>query len=86
MADREAAGAPSPAASPDPAAAEAAALFALVSARYGSRLDAGQLDGVRKAIEGIVEQARAVRAVRLGNADEPYQTFRPYRADEAPRP
>jgi hypothetical protein len=86
MADREAAGAPPPAASPDPAAAEAAALFALVSARYGSRLDARQLDGVRKAIEGIVEQARAVRAVRLGNADEPYQTFRPYRADEAPRP
>ena len=67
MADREAAGAPPPAASPDPAAAEAAALFALVSARYGSRLDARQLDGVRKA-------------------DEPYQTFRPYRADEAPRP
>ena len=86
MADREAAGAPPPAASPDPAAAEAAALFALVSARYGSRLDARQLDGVRKAIEGIVEQARAVRAVRLSNADEPFQTFRPYRADEAPRP
>ena len=86
MADREAAGAPPPAASPDPAAAEEAALFALVTARYGSRLDARQLDGVRKAIEGIVEQARAVRAVRLGNGDEPYQTFRPYRADEAPRP
>ena len=49
-------------------------------------VDARQLDGVRKAIEGIVEQARAVRAVRLDNADEPYQTFRPYRADEAPRP
>ena len=85
MADREAAGAPPLAASSDPAAAEAAALFALVSARYGSRLDASQLEGVRKAIEAIVEQARAVRAVRLGNADEPYQTFRPYRADEAPR-
>ena len=85
MADREAAGAPPPAASSDPAAAEAAALFALVSVRYGSRLDASQLEGVRKAIEAIVEQARAVRAVRLGNADEPYQTFRPYRADEAPR-
>lgn len=86
MADREAAEAPPPAASPDPAAAEVAALFTLVSARYGSRLDAQQLEGVRKAIEGIVAQARAVRAVRLGNADEPFQTFRPYRADEAPRP
>jgi hypothetical protein len=86
MADREAAAAPPPAASPDSAAAEVAALFALVSARYGSRLDARQLDGVRKAIEGVVEQARAVRAVRLGNADEPFQTFRPYRTDGAPRP
>ena len=86
MADREAAGARPPAASPDSAAAEVDALLALVSARYGSRLDVRQLEGVRKAIEGIVEQARAVRAVRLGNADEPYPTFRPYRADEAPRP
>jgi hypothetical protein len=86
MADREAAGAPLPATSPDSAAAEVAALFALVSARYGGRLDTAQLEGVRKAIEAIVDQARAVRAVRLGNGDEPYQTFRPYRADEAPRP
>ena len=86
MADREAAGAQPPAASPDPAAAEVAALFALVSARYRHRLDAAQLEGVRKAIEGIVAQARSVRAVRLGNGDEPYPTFRPYRADEAPRP
>jgi hypothetical protein len=86
MADRETAGAPPPTASPVPAAAEVAALFALVSARYGSRLDAAQLEGVRKAIEAIVEQARAVRAVRLNNADEPYQTLRPYRGDEAPRP
>ena len=64
MADREAAGAPPPTASPDSAALEVAALFALVSARYGSRLDAQQLEGVRKAIEGIVAQACAVRAYR----------------------
>ena len=67
------------------AKAEVEALFALVSARYGARLDAQQLEGVRKAIEGIVEQARAVRAVRLGNADEPTPAFRAYRADEPAR-
>jgi hypothetical protein len=67
------------------AKAEVEALFALVSARYGARLDAQQLEGVRKAIEGIVEQARAVRAVRLGNADEPTTAFRAYRADELAR-
>ena len=63
--------------------AEVEALFALVSARYGARLDAAQLEGLRKAIEGIVEQARAVRAVRLENAHEPTPAFRAYRADEA---
>jgi hypothetical protein len=55
-----------------------------VSARYGARLDAAQLEGVRGGVEAIVDAARLVRAVRLGNADEPYQTFHPYRADEAP--
>jgi len=70
----------------DPAATEVEALFAVVRARYGARLDAEQLEGVRKGIEAAVEAARLVRAVRLVNSDEPYQSFRPYRADEAPRP
>jgi hypothetical protein len=65
------------------AAAEIAALFAIVKARYGTRLDEAQLEGVRKGVEAIVDAARLVRAVRLANADEPYQTFRPYRADES---
>ena len=64
-------------------AAEVAALFAIVKARYGARLDEAQLEGVRKGVEAIVDAARLVRAVRLVNADEPYQTFRPYRADES---
>ena len=62
-------------------AAEVAALFAIVKARYGARLDEAQLEGVRKGVEAVVDAARLVRAVRLANADEPYQTFRPYRAD-----
>ena len=65
------------------AAAEVAALFAIVKARYGARLDEAQLEGVRRGVEAIVDAARLVRAVRLANADEPYQTFRPYRADES---
>jgi hypothetical protein len=66
------------------APAEVDALFALVTARYGARLNAAQLDGLRKAIEAVVDQARAVRAVRLGNADEPTPPFRAYRGDERP--
>ena len=67
------------------AKAEVEALLALVTARYGARLDTPQREGVRKAIESIVEQARAVRAVRLGNADEPTPAFRAYRGDEPAR-
>jgi hypothetical protein len=63
------------------ARAEADVLFELVLRRYGSRLDAAELDGVRKGIQGVVEGARALRAVRLENGDEPFQPFAPYRSD-----
>jgi hypothetical protein len=61
--------------------AEVDALFALVRRRYGARLTEAELEGVRKGVQGIVEGARALRAVRLGNADEPFQPFSPYRSD-----
>ena len=61
--------------------AEVDRLFALVRERYGDRLTPAQLDEVCKGVEGIVQAARALRAVRLGNADEPFQPFIPYRAD-----
>jgi hypothetical protein len=64
--------------------AEVDALFALVTARYGARLNAQQLDSLRKAIEAVVDQARAVRAVRLSNTVEPTPPFRAYRGDERP--
>jgi hypothetical protein len=61
--------------------AEVETLLALVRERYGSRLDADQLAGVRTAIEAIVQASRALRAVRLTNADEPAQPFAAYRAE-----
>jgi len=60
---------------------EVEVMLALVRERYGSRLDADQLAGVRTAIEAIVQAARALRAVRLTNADEPAQPFAAYRAE-----
>ena len=65
----------------DAVRAEVETLLALVRERYGNRLDADQLAGVRTAIEGIVQAARAFRAVRLSNADEPAQPFAAYRAE-----
>lgn len=60
---------------------EVETLLALVRQRYGSRLTAVQLDGVRQGIEGIVAAARALRAVRLRNADEPWPPFVPSRGE-----
>jgi hypothetical protein len=65
---------------------EADALFEIVRQRYGARLTAAQLDELRKTVRGQVEAARALRAVRLGNADEPFQPFSVCRADELPPP
>ena len=65
----------------DAVRAEVETLLALVRERYGRRLDADEWAGVRTAIEGIVQASRALRAVRLSNADEPAQPFAAYRAE-----
>jgi hypothetical protein len=64
---------------PDP---EVDTLFDLVRQRYGARLTPEQLEDLRKILRGQVEAARAIRAVRLTNADEPVQPFAAYRADD----
>ncbi len=46
-------------------------LFALVRERYGGRLTPDELEAVRTGLAGIVEGVRALRAVRLDNADGP---------------
>jgi hypothetical protein len=67
---------------PEPdAATEVETLLSLIRARYGERLTPEQLADVKKGVESIVDGARALRAVKLGNADEPMQPFAPYRAD-----
>jgi hypothetical protein len=65
----------------DAVRAEVDTMLALVRERYGSRLDAEQLAGVRTAIEAIVQASRTLRAVRLSNAEEPAQPFAAYRAE-----
>ena len=61
--------------------AEVEAMLALVRQRYGDRLAPDELEAVRTAVEGLVQAARALRAVRLTNADEPGQPFAAYRAE-----
>ena len=59
---------------PDP---EIDTAFEIVRQRYGGRLTPEQLEDLRKTVRGLVETARALRAVRLTNADEPFQRFDP---------
>ena len=61
----------------EPARSEAEHLFSLVRDRYGSRLTPEELEAVRTGVEAIVEAARALRAVRLDNADGPLLPSRP---------
>ncbi len=67
---------------PDP---ETDTLFEIVRQRYGARLTGEQLDDLRKIVRGQVDAARALRAVRLTNGDEPFQRFAAYRSDEPSR-
>ena len=60
---------------------EVEAMLALVRGRYGDRLAPGELAAVRTAVEGLVQAAHALRAVRLENSAEPAQPFAAYRAD-----
>jgi hypothetical protein len=53
------------------ARSEAEILYSLVRDRYGSRLTPEELEAVRKGVLAIVEGTRALRAVRLDNADGP---------------
>jgi hypothetical protein len=71
----------SPAPEGPSATPELDALFALVDRRYGSRLSPAEREGVRLALQSIIEGARALRAVRLSNDDEPFQPFVPFRSD-----
>ena len=61
---------------------EAETLFNLVKERYGDKINEDELDEVKKAVEKIVETAIELRKVELGNWNEPFSVFKPYRRDK----
>ncbi len=56
-------------------------LYELIREQYGEQLTGEQLEDVRRMIDTAVANAERLRAVRLGNADEPPTTFTPYRKE-----
>ena len=68
---------PSPSPSPSPVPGPVAeALAQVVQHRYGSHLEAGEMDEIKKAIEDSLQGAdRLKKALKLTNADEPVTLF-----------
>ena len=66
-----------PAAPPPPSefADDARALALIIERRYGKHLDANQLEQITKELDGRLQAGKALRAVKLGNHDEPDFTF-----------
>jgi len=60
---------------------EAETMFSLVKERYGDRISPDELEEVRKAVERIVESSQDLRELELGNGDEPFNVFKPYRRE-----
>jgi len=58
---------------------EAETLFRLVKEKYGDKIKEDELEEVKKAVEKIVETSMELRKVELGNWDEPFTVFKPYR-------
>jgi hypothetical protein len=56
-------------------------LFAYVSRRYADRLTAEQLEALRRSVDEVARLTAALRAVKLDNADEPFQRFEVFRDD-----
>ena len=76
---------PIPSPSPSPPGPVAQALGEVVRIRYGAQLEEADLAEVRKGIEDNLQAADRLRkAVKLGNADEPVNLFRPRVAPPPP--
>ena len=66
---------------PSETPSEADLLFAVVRRRYAERLTSEEVQALRRSIDEVTRLTAALRAVRLGNADEPFQRFEPFRDD-----
>jgi chloramphenicol O-acetyltransferase len=60
---------------------EAETLYSLVKEKHGDRIAPEELDEVKKTVERIVEASMELREVELGNWDEPFSVFKPYRRE-----
>jgi hypothetical protein len=60
---------------------ESEILFQLIKEKYGDRLTTEELNEVKNGVEKVAEIAEALRQVNLGNWDEPFSIFKPYKEE-----
>jgi len=63
----------------DPKSIEKKALYELVRGLYRERLSERELEEVKVGVDNVVENAHALRAVKLSSRDEPSTLFKPHR-------
>lgn len=77
---------PSPAPSPDDAPGPMAlALAEAARHRFGANIEAGDMDEIRKAIQGNLQAADRLHKVALANSDEPVTQFSAQPPGASPR-
>lgn len=65
-----------PAAPEEKISDDARALASIIKRRYGKHLNAAQLESVTRDLDGDLQSAQRLRAVKLRNADEPDVVFK----------
>ena len=57
---------------------ESETLFNMIIEKYGDILNDIQLKAVKESVDELVENAEALRKIKLDSRDEPFSVFTPY--------
>ena len=57
---------------------ESETLFNMIIEKYGDILNDMQLEAVKESVDELVENAEALRKIKLDSRDEPFSVFTPY--------
>jgi hypothetical protein len=61
---------------------ESEILFNLIKENYGCRLNEEQLENIKNNVKKIVQTSKELRKEKLGNWDEPFSVFIPFRKEQ----
>ena len=57
---------------------ESETLFNMIIEKYGDILNDMQLKAVKESVDELVENAEALRKIKLDSRDDPFSVFTPY--------